>query len=121
MSKLWASLAISASAALIFSSASYFWIFCRSSISLLVGVLDLLQVVAVRRLVHLELLLVGRELGLRLLQLQRELRRRRAIAGLQVRLRLGLELLHVRPVGGDLTRDALDEAAILLEARRGLP
>src|SRR2546422_7639224 len=30
-------------------------------------------------------------------------------------LRLRLELLHVRSVGGDLTRDALHEPAVLLE------
>ena len=66
---------------------------------LFVRVLDLLQVVAVGRLVHLELLLVGGQLLFGLLQLERELRRRGAIAGLQVGLGLGLELLHVRPVG----------------------
>ena len=70
---------------------------------------------------HLELLLVGGELRLGLLQLERELGGRRAIAGLQVGLGLRLELLHVRSVGGDLPRDALDQAAVLLEARCGLP
>ena len=64
---------------------------------------------------HLELALVGRELLFRFLQLERELRRRRAIAGFQIRLRLGLELLHVRAAGRRLPRDALDEAAVLLQ------
>jgi hypothetical protein len=52
--------------------------------------------------VHVQLLLVGGELGLRLLQLERELCRGGAIAGLEVGLGLGLELLEVRRVGGDL-------------------
>ena len=38
-----------------------------------------------------------------------------AVAGLQIRLGLGFELLHVRPVGRDLPGDALDQAAVLLE------
>ena len=70
---------------------------------------------------HLELLLVGGELLLGLLQLERELRRRRPIAGLQVGLGFGLELLHVRPVRRHLPRDALDQAAILLEPAAALP
>ena len=82
---------------------------------LAVGMLNLLEVVAVRGLVHLELLLVGGQFFLGLLQLERELRRGRPIAGPQVGLGLGLELLHVRPVGRHLAGDALDQAAVLLE------
>ena len=55
------------------------------------------------------------QLLFRFLQLERELGGGRAIAGFQIGLGLGLELLHVRAVRGDLTRDALDEPAILLQ------
>ena len=82
---------------------------------LAVGMLNLLETVAVRGLVHLQLLLVGGELFLGFLQLERELRGGRPIAGLQIGLGLGLELLHVRSVGRHLAGHTLDEAAILLE------
>src|SRR5207302_3125124 len=39
---------------------------------------------------------------------------------LQVRLRLRLELLHVRPVRDDLARHPLDQSAVLLEAGASL-
>ena len=53
-----ASLAISASARLIFNSASYFWIFVADVGELARGVLDLGDVVVVGLFVHLELALV---------------------------------------------------------------
>ena len=64
----------------------------------------------------LQLLLVRGQLLLRLLQLQRELGRGLAIAGLEVGLGLGFELLDVRPVRRHLPGDPLDQPAVLLEA-----
>jgi hypothetical protein len=58
-------------------------------------VLDLLEVVLVRALVHGELLPVLLELALGLLQLERELGGGLAVAGLEVGLGLGLELAGV--------------------------
>jgi len=40
---------------------------------------------------------------------------RGAVARPEVGLRLGLELLEVRPVGGNLPGDALDQAPVLFE------
>jgi hypothetical protein len=80
-----------------------------------VGVLDLLQVVAVRGFVQLQLPLVGGELLFGLLQLQRELGRGGAIARLEIRLGFGLELLDVGPVRLRLARHALDQPAVLLQ------
>jgi hypothetical protein len=65
--------------------------------------------------VHLKLLLVVGELGLRFLQLDRELPGDVTIAGLEVRFDLRLELGDVRFPGRHLTRHRLDEAAIHLE------
>ena len=64
---------------------------------------------------HLQLLIVGCQLRLGLLQFERELCRSRAVARFQVRLGFRLELLHVRAVRRDLASDALDEAAVLLQ------
>jgi hypothetical protein len=83
-------------------------------------VLDLLEVVAVRRLVHGQLLLVASQLLFGLLELEGEFGCRGAIARLQVRLGLGLEFLYVRPVGRHLTGDALHQPAVLLEASSAL-
>ena len=90
--KLVASLAISASARLIFSSASYLVILCRTSASFFDGVLDLREVVLVGLLVHLELAFVLGQFLLGLLQLQREAGGRLAVAGAEIGLDLGLEL-----------------------------
>jgi hypothetical protein len=68
--------------------------------------------------VHGELAFVGLQLPLGLLQLERELRRRGAVARLEIGLGLGLELLDVRLVRLDLARDALDQPAVLLEPPR---
>ena len=97
------------------SSASYLVNLLAQLDQLFVGVLNLLQVVAVGRFVQLELLLVGGELLFGLLQLERELRGGGAIAGLEIRLGLGLELLDVGAVGLRLARDALDQPAVLLQ------
>ncbi len=70
---------------------------------------------------QLQLALVGGELLFGLLQLQRELGRGGAIAGLEVRLGLGFELLDVAPVRLRLAGDALDQPAVLLQPDRGLP
>ena len=113
--KSWASLAISASARLIFSSASYLGILSRICGQLAAGVLDLGEVVVVGLLVHLELALVLRQVLLGLLQLQGELGRRLAVAGLQVGLDLGLQAGDVRLVGGHLPADALDQGPVLLQ------
>jgi len=82
---------------------------------LLVGVLDLLEIVLVRLLVHLELLLVGRQIGFGLLQLHGELRRRDTVAGLQVGLDLGLHPFDLRLPHRHLTGDAFHEPPVQLE------
>ena len=67
---------------------------------LVAGVLDLLEIVLVGGLVHLELLFMLRQFLLGLLQLQCELGGGFAIARLEISLGLGLELLHVVAAGG---------------------
>src|SRR4029079_12382137 len=76
--------------------------------------------VAVRGLMHLKLALVCGQFLFRLLQLECELCSRGAIACLEIGLRFGLELLHVRLVGRDLPGDAFDEAAVLFETDAAL-
>ena len=78
--------------------------------------LDLRDVVAVGRLVKFELGLVLRELLLGLLEFEGKLRRRLALAGLEVGLHLGLELGNVGLVGLDLTVHPLDEGPVFLQA-----
>ena len=79
------------------------------------GVLDLGDVVVVRRLVQRELGLVLREFFLRLLQFQGKSRRRLPLACLEVRLDACFERFHVLPGAVDLAGDPLHEGAVLLE------
>ena len=92
MLKLCVSFATSASASLILSSASYLLDLVLDLDQLLVRVLDLLEVVLVRGLVHRELLLVLLELRLGLGQLEREAAGGLAITGLEVGLGLRAQL-----------------------------
>src|SRR5262249_20719192 len=82
---------------------------------LLVGVLDLLEVVVVRRLVHRQLLAILLERGLGLGQLEREAAGGLAIAGLEIRLGLRGQLVDLVLAVLDLAADALDQRAVLLE------
>ncbi len=76
------------------------------------GVLNLLEIVAVGFFMRRELLLVRGQFPLRLLQLERELGGGIALAGLQVRFGLGLELLNVIPAHLHLARDTLDQGTV---------
>ena len=83
---------------------------------LLVGVLDLLQAVAVGRLVHAGAApRWSASSPLAFCSSSANFAAVVAIAGLQVGLGLRLELLHVRLVRRHLPRHALDQAAVLLE------
>ena len=76
------------------------------------GVLDLLKVVAVGFFVRSQLLLIGGQLALGLLQLERELGGGIALAGLQVSFGLGFELLHMVAAHLHLAGDALHQGAV---------
>ena len=65
---------------------------------------------------QLELFLVRRELRLGLLELKRELSGHVAVAGLEMRLDLALELGRVRLAVRHLARDGLDKTAVHLES-----
>ena len=121
MLKLCESFAISASASLILSSASYFWILSWTSTSFLFACWIFLRLFSYAVSCIASCCLFSSSCVFAFCSWSANLAGGLAVAGLEVRLGLRGQLADLRLAVLDLPRDALDEAAVLLEARRGPP